>query len=59
MFTTDIYIFSGTAALRSATGCQTIISKASAAKADLYLNDNDIVKIGLLPTSAFPVFACL
>lgn len=42
----------GTAALRTATGCQTIISKASAAKADLFLSDNEIVKIGNLELEA-------
>lgn len=36
----------GTAALRTATGCQTVISRASGAKADIFLDDNEIFKIG-------------
>ena len=46
-----VFDLSGTAALRSLTGCQTIIARAAAARADLLLDNNDQVNIGLLHLS--------
>lgn len=46
----EFFIFPGTGALRKLTNCKTIISTASKGKADIKINDNDIITIGKFKT---------